>query len=179
MEESECSRHTDTLGKLRRERSKGRQLTELTAPDSPSGRHAKGVGGCRCLILTTFPPSPTSKCKAVGLSVHHEDTTAPLCISSIDMTYQHLICFTVEVNKQVQDAIRQRMRERGLSQEALGEAVGMSQPNIARILSGRSGKVPQSVREILEVLDLELVAVPKGANVQELFESHKKGDRDG
>ena len=99
-------------------------------------------------------------------------------ISRINMTCQMLICSTEEVNKQVQEAIRQRMRERGLSQEALGEAVGMSQPNIARILSGRSGKVPQSVQEILEVLDLELVAVPKGTDIQELFEP-QGGDSNG
>lgn len=62
------------------------------------------------------------------------------------------------------------MRQRNLSQEGLGELVEMSQPNVARALSGRSGSIPSTWARILDALGLELVAVPKGTDVSKLLE---------
>lgn len=50
------------------------------------------------------------------------------------------------------------------SQEELGELVHMAQPNVARLLSGRSGRVPETWQRVLDALGLELVAVPKGTD---------------
>lgn len=62
------------------------------------------------------------------------------------------------------------MRQRNLSQEGLGELVEMSQPNVARALSGRSGSIPSTWARILDALGLELVAVPKGTDITKILE---------
>ena len=70
----------------------------------------------------------------------------------------------MNMTERIRQTIRERMSEQGLTQEELGERVGMSQPNVARALSGRSGSIPDTWRRILEELGLELIAVPKDSN---------------
>lgn len=60
------------------------------------------------------------------------------------------------------------MKARGLTQETLAEKLGTLQPSIARLLSGRSGAVPKLWQDVLDELGLELVAVPKGADLSKL-----------
>lgn len=60
------------------------------------------------------------------------------------------------------------MKAQGLTQEGLAEQLGTVQPSIARLLSGRSGAVPKLWQEVLDTLGLELVAVPKGADLSKL-----------
>ena len=43
-------------------------------------------------------------------------------------------------------------------------AVDMEPPNVSRLLSGASGRVPETWQKILDELGLELIAVPKRAN---------------
>ncbi len=53
------------------------------------------------------------------------------------------------------------MKAQGMTQTELGDAVGMAQPNIQRLLAGRVGAVPESWQKVLDALGLELQAVPK------------------
>lgn len=68
----------------------------------------------------------------------------------------------MNMTESIRQTVRKRMREQDLTQEALGERCGMSQPNIARALTGRSGSIPDTWQRILDALGLELIAVPKG-----------------
>ena len=65
------------------------------------------------------------------------------------------------MNERVRQAVKDAMAERELSQGKLAERVGMERPNITRLLSGRSGQVPEAWQKIFDELDLELVAIPK------------------
>ena len=73
------------------------------------------------------------------------------------------------MNQQIRQAIKDRLKQQNLTQEALGHLVSMSQPNVARALAGRSGSVPDTWERMLEALDLELIAVPKGTDVNALI----------
>ena len=55
------------------------------------------------------------------------------------------------------------MREQGVSTYRLAELVDTVQPNISRILSGRSGSIPDLWGKVFDALNLELVVKDKGA----------------
>ncbi|TDE84976.1 XRE family transcriptional regulator [Deinococcus sp. S9] len=65
------------------------------------------------------------------------------------------------MNEQVRRTVRERMKQQGITQTELGELVGMAQPNVQRLLAGRVGAVPESWQKVLDVLGLELIAVPR------------------
>lgn len=65
------------------------------------------------------------------------------------------------MNEQVRQAVRERMKDQGITQVELGEQIGMAQPNVQRLLSGRVGSVPESWQKVLDALGMELIAVPK------------------
>lgn len=62
------------------------------------------------------------------------------------------------------------MGGKGISTYKLAELARMSQPNVSRALSGRSGGIPTTWQRILDALGLELVAVPKGTDTSKLEE---------
>ena len=64
-------------------------------------------------------------------------------------------------NEEIMDAVRERMREKGMSQAEVAELIGRYQSNIADMLAGRRGQVPSLLLETLEQLGLELVVRPK------------------
>lgn len=70
----------------------------------------------------------------------------------------------------VRALVNQRMAAKGINRAQLAREVGMELPNVSRILNGRSGVMPESWGRILDVLGLELVAVPKGTDVAKLLE---------
>lgn len=65
------------------------------------------------------------------------------------------------MNEQVRQAVKARMKERGITQVKLAQEVGMEQPNVQRLLAGRVGAVPDSWQKVLDALGLELVAQGK------------------
>ncbi len=67
----------------------------------------------------------------------------------------------MQMNEQVRQAVRARMKERGITQVKLAREVGMEQPNIQRLLAGRVGAVPDSWQKVLDALGLKLIAEPK------------------
>ena len=55
------------------------------------------------------------------------------------------------------------MKEQGVSTYKLADAVETAQPNIARILSGRSGSIPDLWQRVFKALGLKLVVVKDDA----------------
>lgn len=75
------------------------------------------------------------------------------------------------MNLKVRETVKQQMRERNISQTMLADKVAMSRVNLVRLLSGRSGQVPEGWQKVLDELELELIAVPKGADPSQFFGS--------
>ncbi len=67
----------------------------------------------------------------------------------------------MNMNEKVTTAIRRKMKERGMTQLQLGEATDISQPNLSRMLSGRSPRVPDTLCRVLDELGLEITAEEK------------------
>ncbi len=83
----------------------------------------------------------------------------------------HNYGMNMDVNEKVRNTVKQQMFKKNLSQTKLAEKLSMSRVNLTRLLSGRSGQVPESWQKVLDELGLELVAVPKGADTRKLFDS--------
>ena len=65
------------------------------------------------------------------------------------------------MNKVIRGAIKNRLLERQVSQYKLAKDLNSTQPNISRMLAGRSGGIPKKWQELFDFLELELIAVPK------------------
>jgi len=65
------------------------------------------------------------------------------------------------MNEKVREAVRQTLKARNLTQAEAAQQIGLKQPDIARLLSGRAGKIPENWQKLLDELGLELIAVPK------------------
>ncbi len=61
----------------------------------------------------------------------------------------------------IREAIRQAMSEQGMTQQAVADRLGVKQPSVGAVVSGRRGAIPQSLLDILDVLSLELYVRPK------------------
>lgn len=66
----------------------------------------------------------------------------------------------VDHDVRIRQLIRARMAERGLTQAELARQLGIKPPSLAQILSGRRGKVPESLLDVLTALDLQLDVIP-------------------
>jgi len=64
----------------------------------------------------------------------------------------------------IRETVRAAIERRNprLTQLELAQKIGVRQPNVAALINGERGKVPQSLIDLLDALDLELVALPKG-----------------
>jgi DNA-binding phage protein len=71
----------------------------------------------------------------------------------------------MEMNTKVRQTVREVMNDKKMSTYKLAELTDMSQPNVARALTGRSGSIPTTWVRILNALGLELVAIPKGTDL--------------
>ena len=74
------------------------------------------------------------------------------------------------MNSEVRETVRQAMRERELTQMEFAQRLGMTQPALAKMLTGRTGQIPESWQKVLDELDLKLVAVPRGDNALDKLE---------
>lgn len=68
------------------------------------------------------------------------------------------------MNSEVIKAVKQNMQDAGVSQGELAKRIGIERPNLTRLLSGRSGRVPDNWQKILNELGLELTVQKKGSN---------------
>ncbi len=66
-----------------------------------------------------------------------------------------------DADKTIRDTMKRVMHEEGLTQAALAERLGVKQPSVADILSGRRGRQPESLLNLLDALGLELTVTPK------------------
>lgn len=65
-------------------------------------------------------------------------------------------------DQRIRDAVREAMKgEPRITQAALAQRLGTSQPAIAALVNGSRGQVPQSLINLLDALDLELHVRPK------------------
>ncbi|WP_078815978.1 helix-turn-helix domain-containing protein [Prosthecobacter debontii] len=65
------------------------------------------------------------------------------------------ICMTSFPPKQLAELLRAKMAESGITQEKLGEATGVHQSQICRILQGRFRRPSKNVLEICKYLGIE------------------------
>lgn len=65
------------------------------------------------------------------------------------------------MNDAIREAVKQAMKDQGLSQVTLAKELDIDRVNLTRILSGRSGKPPETWSKILDRLGLELVVREK------------------
>ena len=65
------------------------------------------------------------------------------------------------MNESITSGIRRKMKEQGVTQVELSEQLGISRPNLSRLLSGRSPRVPDSLQRVLDRLGLELTVKEK------------------
>jgi transcriptional regulator with XRE-family HTH domain len=66
-------------------------------------------------------------------------------------------------DKTIREALKRTMREKGLTQAALAERLGIKQPSVADILTGRRGRQPESLLNLLDAVGLELTIREKAA----------------
>lgn len=64
------------------------------------------------------------------------------------------------MNADVRDAVKAALEQKGMTQAELARRIGMERPNLHRLLSGKSGQVPEAWQKILKELGLELTARP-------------------
>lgn len=65
-------------------------------------------------------------------------------------------------DQRIRDAVRTVMDgSPKVTQTALAERMGITQPAVAGLVSGRRGLIPQSLINLLDALGLELVVQPK------------------
>lgn len=62
------------------------------------------------------------------------------------------------MNMKIREAVRERMNAEGLTQTELARRLGMEPNNLSRMLSGGSGKIPEAWQQLLDALNLEVVA---------------------
>ncbi len=65
------------------------------------------------------------------------------------------------VNEKIVKTVKAKMKEDGVTQEALANRLGMKRTNLVRMVNGHIGSVPRRWQEVLDELGLELIAVPK------------------
>ncbi len=65
------------------------------------------------------------------------------------------------MNERIKAKIRAVMEERGITQAELAKQLGIKQPSVAEVLSSHNAKIPQSLINVLDALELELTVVPK------------------
>ena len=68
-------------------------------------------------------------------------------------------------DKAVRDGIEKAMRAAGKSASDIARDLEVSRSHVSQVLVGKRSTIPQSLIDILESLDLELVALPKGTDL--------------
>jgi transcriptional regulator with XRE-family HTH domain len=67
----------------------------------------------------------------------------------------------IGMNEAVRSAVKTAMKQKGLSQGQLARDLGLERPAVTRLLSGTSGKVPDTWQKVLDALGLEIVVQEK------------------
>ena len=65
------------------------------------------------------------------------------------------------MNDKIVETVKAKMKDDGITQEALANRLGMARTNLVRLVNGHVGSVPKRWQDVLDALGLELIAVPK------------------
>jgi transcriptional regulator with XRE-family HTH domain len=65
------------------------------------------------------------------------------------------------MNEHIREATRRKMRQDKVTQTALAKRLMMSRTNLVRLMTGGAGLIPRRWAEVLDALELELIAVPR------------------
>ena len=60
------------------------------------------------------------------------------------------------VNREIGDAVKAALKEKGMTQAQLAKQLGMEPTNLSTLLAGRNSGVPKRWQEILEAVGLKL-----------------------
>ena len=76
------------------------------------------------------------------------------------------ICAIIaDMNAVIRQQIKDALAHKNLSQVALARLSGVREDYVSKVLRGERVSVPQEFAAMLDALDLELVAVPKGTDL--------------
>lgn len=65
------------------------------------------------------------------------------------------------MNEQVRSASREALKRKQMTQAEIAEQIGLQQSDVARLLTGRVGRIPDNWQKLLDALELDLIAVPR------------------
>ena len=67
----------------------------------------------------------------------------------------------IGMNEAVRKTVKETMKTKGISQGQLARDLSLERPAVTRLLSGTSGKVPDTWQKVLDALGLEIVVQEK------------------
>ena len=76
----------------------------------------------------------------------------------------------MSMNNQIREAARRELAGRGWTQQQLASKARVRQATVSRLLTGERTGEPATWERLLDALELELVAVPKGTNLGKFAE---------
>jgi len=65
-----------------------------------------------------------------------------------------------ELEHSLENALKEQMRRRGITNAELARRLGVKPPHISRVLSRQSGRIPESLTDVLAELGLKLTVTP-------------------
>jgi transcriptional regulator with XRE-family HTH domain len=77
------------------------------------------------------------------------------------------------VIEDIRDSIADEIRNRGLTQREVSEKAGYSNSILSGFISGRYDLRLQSLENICQALDLDIIAVPRNQNIRRLNIEHR------
>lgn len=65
-----------------------------------------------------------------------------------------------ELEHTLETALKEQMRRQGLTSAELARRLGVKPPHVSRVLSRQSGRIPESLADVLTELGLKLTVAP-------------------
>lgn len=65
------------------------------------------------------------------------------------------------MNEQIRTASREALKRKQMTQAEIADQIGLKQSDVARLLTGKVGRIPDNWQKLLDALELDLVAVPR------------------
>lgn len=69
--------------------------------------------------------------------------------------------YTSTMNDLIREQAKKLMKEKGLTQEKLGELTGIPRTHVSQMLSGTIGKMPQRWTDLASALGMDIALVAK------------------
>ena len=80
------------------------------------------------------------------------------------MTKETRTVAALKTDRELESKIRETMKQKGLTQVVLARQLGIKPPSVTKIITGKTGIIPQSLIDLLEALQLELTVQPSSQN---------------